>query len=630
MNLSHDLVLKKARFKNFLSFGNQWTELDLSLPGTTLVMGENLDKGGSSGSGKSTLVALVSYCWFDKIPSKVSKDRLINSTNDKKLTTMEAEVYFNRGSNEYIIKRWRGATTGVQLFENKIDITPDSVNNINAKIEELVGISYRLFSLIVLFSGNNSLFLDSSVGEQRAIMEELFKITTLSQKANSLKKVIIETEKSIALQKLLIKHQEQQGENRKKQIAAADLRIAQWQARHEIEIEKAAVEIERISNIDFESEEQIHLSLIEIEDQATSIQNELKVIQANRNSAAREKSPVVTEVALLSSKIQKDEVLQKKLQSEHRHLNDNKCPYCLQQYADSDKKITEIFNAFTLIGITLEEEQNTLKNLKLSVDSFDKEISLKLAQFDIEINAKTLNLTKIKEQISEFKSVLTFKSYKEHNAAANAIESLQAKAKALSNELNPHIDALDAIKAEEEIKIETDQLDELVLQLEHQAFLLKLLTDKNSFIRKNIIGQTIPFLNKRIGYYTQDLNMQHMVLFQPDMTCEISQMGRNLDHGNLSNGEKKVLNLALCLAFRDVRTYMHSKINVLFTDEIDGGSLSGPDIDALIGMLKRKAWDDQISIFVISHRPEFEGKTDRSLIVRKEGGFSTLISQPES
>jgi DNA repair exonuclease SbcCD ATPase subunit len=113
------------------------------------------------------------------------------------------------------------------------------------------------------------------------------------------------------------------------------------------------------------------------------------------------------------------------------------------------------------------------------------------------------------------------------------------------------------------------------------------------------------------------------------MSCEISQIGRELDHGNLSNGEKKKLNLSLCLAFRDVLTYLHSKVNVLLTDEIDGGTISGPDLDALITMLKSKAWDDNISIFVISHRSEFDGRCDNTLVIRKEGGFSSLILQPD-
>jgi DNA repair exonuclease SbcCD ATPase subunit len=179
------------------------------------------------------------------------------------------------------------------------------------------------------------------------------------------------------------------------------------------------------------------------------------------------------------------------------------------------------------------------------------------------------------------------------------------------------------------IVVNDKELNELQSLYDHQKFLVKLLVDKNSFIRKNIISKTIPFLNKRIAYYTEKLNLPHVVLFQSDMSCEISQIGRILDHGNLSNGEKKKLNLSLCLAFRDVLSYLHDKVNVLFTDEIDGGSISGPDVDSLVSMIKSKAWDDDISIFVISHRPEFDGRCDKFMVVRKENGFSTLIEQPD-
>ena len=164
---------------------------------------------------------------------------------------------------------------------------------------------------------------------------------------------------------------------------------------------------------------------------------------------------------------------------------------------------------------------------------------------------------------------------------------------------------------------------------EHQLFLIKLLMDKNSFIRKNIIGKTIPFLNKRIGYYTEKLNLPHLAMFQPDMSCQITQYSRELDHGNLSNGEKKRLNLSLCLAFRDVLSYLHDRVNLLLTDEIDGGSLDSNCLDSLIQLLKKKSWDDQLGIFIISHRPEFDGRCDRTLTVRKERGFSNIIEQPD-
>jgi ABC-type glutathione transport system ATPase component len=196
--------------------------------------------------------------------------------------------------------------------------------------------------------------------------------------------------------------------------------------------------------------------------------------------------------------------------------------------------------------------------------------------------------------------------------------------------MNPYRTQLEYLAANEPVPPSQDterELNRLITLQDHQKLLLKLLTDKNSFIRKAIISKTLPFLNKRIAFYTERLGLPHVVKFQPDMSCEITQHGRELDHGNLSNGEKKRLNLSLCLSFRDALSYIHSRVNVLFTDEIDGGSLDEQAVNNVISLLKHKAWDDNLSIFIISHRPEFDGRCDRTLTVRKESGFSSIIEQ---
>jgi ABC-type lipoprotein export system ATPase subunit len=120
------------------------------------------------------------------------------------------------------------------------------------------------------------------------------------------------------------------------------------------------------------------------------------------------------------------------------------------------------------------------------------------------------------------------------------------------------------------------------------------------------------------------LGLSHKAVFQPDMTCSITQYGMDIGHGSLSNGEKKRLNLALCLAFRDTMTSIHNSTNLLLADEIDGGSLDEQSIHNIIRILKDKATTDNSNIVVISHRPEFEGKCERTLTVTKFKGFSSI------
>ena len=187
----------------------------------------------------------------------------------------------------------------------------------------------------------------------------------------------------------------------------------------------------------------------------------------------------------------------------------------------------------------------------------------------------------------------------------------------LKKQVNPYEDY---IKEEEELS--SVEIDQLTSDYDHQKFLYKLLTDKNSYIRKAIIGKTIPFLNSRIDYYVNKLNLPHKVVFNNDMSCDITQFGRTMNH--VSAGEKKKINLALSFSFRDVLYYLHSPIKLLVCDEIDSGNLDTHAVLSTISLLKEKCVEEQIPVFVISHRPEFEGKMDEVITVTKQYGFSVL------
>ena len=119
------------------------------------------------------------------------------------------------------------------------------------------------------------------------------------------------------------------------------------------------------------------------------------------------------------------------------------------------------------------------------------------------------------------------------------------------------------------------------------------------------------------------LGLPHVVQFKDDMSCVVSQFGRELDFGNLSSGQKKRVNLAMSLAFRDVLHHLHSKVNLLFVDEIDA-SLCPLGVENVIKLLKQKTKDDNLSTWVVMHRQEARNKFDKDLIVHLRSGFSEL------
>jgi len=650
------IIFKTIKLKNFMSFGNLWTEIELEKSGTTFINGENLDDGGSSGAGKSTLINAISYCLYDKIPSSVSKDRLINRTNDKKITQMEVHLTFTKGQDVYQVRRWRGGATGCQLLLNDLDVTPASVNrgedSFNAKIEDVLGFSYNLFSQIILFNGNSLPFLDLSVSAQRGLIEELFRITMLSRKAVALKKLISDLEKTISIQKLLIQQQQKQNEIHKTHVSQALSRIQNWDVQRTQELNTIEKRIESFAAIDFETEETLQGEVNSIRNRINDVQTRARVetsalesalreLQTKKSAKERETSSTQAQLTIAKSELTKMEKDLAATEKELVHLRDAKCPYCLQQFIDAKAKIADMEAKKETFSTEIALRTTKISQFEIEITEFKDQVASDLMTINLEIVTAKQSLDAMKEAtdeslleskgtLQEILSILHFTDYNGMLKAKSEMGSLQDRLEKMVVEVNPHTDAYEVLLKEGEVKIDIEALDELNLVQEHQQFLLKLLTDKNSFIRKNIISKTIPFLNKRIAYYTEKLNLPHIVLFQSDMSCEITQIGRDLDHGNLSNGEKKKLNLSLCLAFRDVLTYLHSKVNVLFTDEVDGGSISGLDVDSLITMLKSKAWDDDISIFIISHRPEFDGRCDNSLVVRKEGGFSTIILQPDA
>lgn len=617
-------------FRNFMSFGNVKTVVNLTETGTTLIIGENIDEGGSSGAGKTTLMNALSYVLYDKVPrDDVKKDKLINNINASKTVTMEVGVKLTVGTDRYVIERRRGANAGVSLLKNDLDITPDSIANFNLAVEELIGFSYNLFSQIILFNGNSTAFLSLSGPQQRELIEELLRITLLSRKAEALKLQMSATDADLKLQLALVEQQKQHAARHESMLQAARKRVADWVVTHQSDIDQQERKLAALLSIDFEAEEQLHSMIAELETKLAPIDANIQRLEADVRVSRSQKFPDAGKIVMLRRELAGFDPELRKLEAELSHLQDAKCPYCLQKYENADEKIAQVQAA---LAATQASKERCSEELQLLVDAeamflTSQNNACSMVELDI-AELKQLKAGDVAE-LTELKAALTYKTYKDHVAAASMATTLVEKIDRLKLERNPHEDALAALVNDPGVQVDTAKIDELASLKEHQKVLHKLLTDKNSYIRKGIISKTLPFLNKRIAYYTERLGLPHVVLFQPDMTCEITKLGIELGHGNLSNGEQKRLNLGLCFAFRDALTYLHSKVNLLLTDEVDGGSLDEQSVTAMIQLLKHKSWDDKIGIFIISHRPEFDGRCDRNLVVRKEGGFSSLLKQPD-
>ena len=145
---------------------------------------------------------------------------------------------------------------------------------------------------------------------------------------------------------------------------------------------------------------------------------------------------------------------------------------------------------------------------------------------------------------------------------------------------DPYFEQIEEMEQQAVQTINWDNVNELTRVKEHQEFLLKLLTNKDSFIRKRIIDQNLAFLNGRLTAYLESVGLPHSVVFQNDLSVEIQELGRDLDFDNLSRGERNRLILSLSWAFRDVWESLYHPINLLFIDELIDSGMDASGVDS--------------------------------------------------
>ena len=206
---------------------------------------------------------------------------------------------------------------------------------------------------------------------------------------------------------------------------------------------------------------------------------------------------------------------------------------------------------------------------------------------------------------------------------------LKQSLKEKTDELDPYTEQIDDLEQTAIQEINWDSVNELNDTKDHQDFLYKLLTNKDSFIRKKIIDQNLAYLNNRLTHYLDRLQLPHSVIFKNDLTVEITQLGQDLDFDNLSRGERNRLILGLSWAFRDVWESLYQNINLLFIDELVDSGMDANGVENAIAVLKKMGRERQKNIYLISHKEELASRVTNVLKVIKENGFTSYDNDVE-
>ena len=193
-----------------------------------------------------------------------------------------------------------------------------------------------------------------------------------------------------------------------------------------------------------------------------------------------------------------------------------------------------------------------------------------------------------------------------------------------TKEENPHLEQIETLQEKNIEQVNYDLINQLTKLKEHQEFLYKLLTSKDSFIRKKIIDQNLAYLNGRLNNYLEELGLPHEVVFQSDLSVNITELGRELDFDNLSRGERNRLILGLSWAFRDIFESTNSPINLLFIDELIDSGMDTQGVESSMAILKKMTRERHKNVFLISHKDELTGRVNSILNVVKENGFTSF------
>ena len=586
------IKIKNLTVKNFMSVGNQTQAVDFDKQQLTLVLGENLDQGGDdmgsrNGTGKTTIVNALSYALYGLALTNIKRNNLINKTNNK---GMLVTLTFEKDGTNYKVERGRGPNV-LKFFINDqeqelVDESQGDSRKTQETINELLGMSHNMFKHILALNTYTEPFLSMKVNDQKDIIEQLLGITILSEKAENLKEKIKQTKDAILEENAKINAQKQSNERIDETINSLKIKQSAWETTQKENIKKLEKAISELEHLDVDSELDKHEKLKTWEDLNTKINNLRK------------------ETSTLESALMRADKSVEKVTKDIEELDNAVCYACGQELQED--KVKEI-------------ENKKAKELEDAV-SYQKEISDKL---DI-ANEELQKIGDINGRPDTF-----YETIKEVYDHKQNVAQLQQALENNKSENDPYKEQIDDLTKTGIQEIDWTTVNELTNLKDHQEFLLKLLTNKDSFIRKKIIDQNLAYLNNRLTHYLDKLGLPHQVVFMNDLAVEITQLGQDLDFDNLSRGERNRLILGMSFAFRDVWESLYQNINLLFIDELIDSGMDTSGVENSLAILKKRGRERNKNVYLISHKDELVGRVTHVLKVIKENGFTSYENDVE-
>lgn len=569
---------KSIRFKNFLSYGSNFTEIILDSSPNTLLIGE-------SGTGKSSVTDAISFVLFNRPFRSINKNQLVNAINNGDCLV---EIEFSIGKKEYKIRR--GIKPNIfEIYYNDKLINQDSHNrDYQSYLEKnILNLNFKIFSHIVILGAVNFVpFMELKPNERRVLIENLLDIQIFSNMSLSLKQRIVDIKSAISKNNLSIETYKEKISLYEKYIL--DLKKNKEQKINE-NIKKIELNEENITSLESKNYE----LKLQLKNNQSSIMDEEKLLD-KMDSLIDFKKSIENNI----KKINKDLLLFEK----------NKiCPTCSREFDDDykkeattekSKKKDEYIFAINKINVCLKKIYSRIDEIniiKLEMQDLNKKISSN----NNTIDAIKQYIIKIREEIDSLSQNTTF-------------------------------------DVNEEFKIKTLNDDLIQLENNHKKLLQdKMITDiamnllQDGGIKTKIIKQYLPIINKLVNKFLNTMNFY--VTFKIDENFQeiIKSRGRDdFVYSSLSDGERQRLNVAILLTWRAIAMMKNSvNTNLLFIDELLDSSLDPIATENIIELINNEPLLKKSNIFIISHKTSMVDKFSSFIKFEKHKNFSRTIIQ---
>ena len=665
------------------------TDLTLIL-GENLDLGGD---GARNGTGKTSLIQGLSYALFGVPINSIRKDNLVNRTNAKNmLVTLTfsvdgIEYKIERGRKPNLLRFYVNST----LQKQEEDAAQGENKETQAAIERVINMSADMFQHIIALNTYTKPFLAMGSGDQRAIIEQLLGITILSEKAEVVKKLMTDSKDAIRTEEFRIKAVEEANKRILEQIDGLKRRQRLWVTKKEADLASFVSTYDALSRIDITAELQSHKDLVVYNQNKLINQNYMALVarstawfEKNQKDIVElqktydKKNSIDIEAELKNHSLVtsynqrvKDKATQdadikratgdcvrydkeiKKLEAEIAQLHEHKCYACGQELHDDQHTVVLAAKEESLqiaIGghntaldylVHLGENKIDLGKMPSTLYKTEAEAfkhSSELEGIKQKIADKQNETDPYADQAAELlpsvttagkQPVTVYDTEAEAVTHSSTVANLLTQIESKSGETDPYEEQIVDMEQKALQVTNFDTINSLTKTMDHQKFLLELLTSKDSFVRKKIIDQNLSFLNARLTHYLDKIGLPHQVVFKNDLNVEITELGRELDFDNLSRGERNRLILGLSFAFRDVWENLYKPVNTLFIDELIDSGLDTMGVENAIAILKDMSRRRQKSIWLVSHREELAGRVPSVLKVVKEGGFTSYNTSTE-